>query len=400
MEKYDGKIFDGDSHIYERPDAWTRYMPEKFLQECRIQYKKTADNNWTLFIGNSPLSTSDGYIKVGPDDGQLIPKPGSLKEFMKALKTGDATYQYVPIAEDHLSADARIKKMDEFNVEAAFIFPGNQNSLPAYFNETEPLNAVLRAYNRYLDDEWKGFNYQGRINLTPMINFEDPAWALEEIDWALKRGARAFVMPVGPVNDRSPADPCFDPIWARLNEAHAVMVYHISEARHMHVTLRQWGDTPLASRHKQSPWMWYNCFGEVPLVQTLTSIIYYNLFQRFPNLRVLSAENGSEWVPMLRKRMDKIRGMAKNGYWPCGQLPERPSKIFDRHVYVVAYPEDDIKKLVDETGYSDNIIMGSDYPHAEGVPEPRDFVQACAGMSPEQIRGIMYDNGRRLMPKP
>ena len=34
---------------------------------------------------------------------------------------------------------------------------------------------------------------------------------------------------------------------------------------------------------------------------------------------------------------------AKNGFWPGGQLKERPSNIFKRHVSVVAYPEDDLQ---------------------------------------------------------
>jgi predicted TIM-barrel fold metal-dependent hydrolase len=143
--------------------------------------------------------------------------------------------------------------------------------------------------------------------------------------------------------------------------------------------------------------MWLNCFGQVPLTQTISSLIFYNLFGRFPNLKILSAENGAEWVPQLRINMDKVRGMSKNGLWPCGQLPERPSKIFNRHVYVVAYPEDDLKGIIDRTGYADNLLMGSDYPHSEGVPEPAVFVEACEGLDAEQTRGIMYSNGMRMM---
>jgi predicted TIM-barrel fold metal-dependent hydrolase len=143
--------------------------------------------------------------------------------------------------------------------------------------------------------------------------------------------------------------------------------------------------------------MWLNCYGQVPLTQTLSSLIFYNLFGRFPNLKVLSAENGAEWVPQLRISMDKVRGMSRNGYWPCGQLAERPSRIFDRHVYVVAYPEDDLKAIVERTQHSDNLLMGSDYPHSEGVPEPAVFVAACKGLDTAQIRGIMYENGKRMM---
>jgi predicted TIM-barrel fold metal-dependent hydrolase len=44
-------------------------------------------------------------------------------------------------------------------------------------------------------------------------------------------------------------------------------------------------------------------------------------------------------------------------------------------------------------------MMGSDYPHAEGVPEPRDFyTEALTALAPDQARAIMHDNGRRLLP--
>jgi len=60
--------------------------------------------------------------------------------------------------------------------------------------------------------------------------------------------------------------------------------------------------------------------------------------------------------------------MAGSGYWPQGQLKDRPSTIFKRYCFVVAYPEDNIKKIVDEIGGAECLLMGSDYPHAEGVP--------------------------------
>jgi predicted TIM-barrel fold metal-dependent hydrolase len=66
----------------------------------------------------------------------------------------------------------------------------------------------------------------------------------------------------------------------------------------------------------------------------------------------------------------------------------------------VAYPEDDVKGVVEKIGTADCLLMGSDYPHAEGVPEPRDFyAEALAGLPAAQARAIMYDNGRRLLPR-
>ena len=59
---------------------------------------------------------------------------------------------------------------------------------------------------------------------------------------------------------------------------------------------------------------------------------------------------------------------------------------------MVAYPEDDIKSIVDQVGSSQFLLMGSDYPHAEGVPEPADFAkEACEG-------GHVRLNGRSVGP--
>jgi predicted TIM-barrel fold metal-dependent hydrolase len=142
-------------------------------------------------------------------------------------------------------------------------------------------------------------------------------------------------------------------------------------------------------------------YSERPVVETLSSFIFWNFFERFPNVKLLSAENGAEWVPAMLTKMDKCRGIAKNGYWPGGQLKDRPSHIFARHIGVVAYPEDDIPAIIDQVGNADWIMMGSDYPHAEGVEHPRIFAdEACQGLSPDVVRKVMYENGMRFMDLP
>jgi len=50
--------------------------------------------------------------------------------------------------------------------------------------------ATLRAFNRWLDDDW-GFSYQDRILAVPMLSLADPDAALVELEWLLERGARA-----------------------------------------------------------------------------------------------------------------------------------------------------------------------------------------------------------------
>ena len=67
--------------------------------------------------------------------------------------------------------------------------------------------------------------------------------------------------------------------------------------------------------------------------------------------------------------------MGRNGPWIGGPLRERPSEIFRRHVRIAPYPEDDVVKIVTDLGHCDSIVMGSDFPHAEGLAVPADFAE-------------------------
>ena len=40
--------------------------------------------------------------------------------------------------------------------------------------------------------------------------------------------------------------------------------------------------------------------------------------------------------------------------------------------------------------------MGSDFPHAEGIPEPSDYVRELEGFTPGEVRMIMRENALGL----
>jgi predicted TIM-barrel fold metal-dependent hydrolase len=173
-------------------------------------------------------------------------------------------------------------------------------------------------------------------------------------------------MPMGPFGGKPPAHPDFDRFWSLLDEASCRVVYHVSEAIYMKDHMAVWGEPVQQSASGRPPSCGCMATASDRWSRRLSSLIFWNFFARFPNIRVLSAENGAEWVPSMLVKMDKCRGMAKNGTGRGGQLKERPSNIFKRHVSVVAYPEDDLKSIVDQVGSHEWIVMGSDYPHAEG----------------------------------
>jgi predicted TIM-barrel fold metal-dependent hydrolase len=125
-------------------------------------------------------------------------------------------------------------------------------------------------------------------------------------------------------------------------------------------------------------------------------LIFDNVFSRFPNVKVLVSEFGAEWVPHFIRHMDKSRGMARGGPWLGGQLTERPSTIFKKHVRVVPYPEDDTIGLIENLGSTETLLMGSDWPHAEGLREPADFWNKVDGLDETTKRAFLRENGMKL----
>ena len=72
---------------------------------------------------------------------------------------------------------------------------------------------------------------------------------------------------------------------------------------------------------------------------------------------------------------------------------------FRRHVWVAPYYEDDIRHLADAIG-ADHVLFGSDWPHAEGLAEPKAFIEDLDGFDDDEVRLIMRDNALALSRPP
>jgi len=204
------------------------------------------------------------------------------------------------------------------------------------------------------------------------------------------------------LNRISPADPHFDPFWARVNEAEIPVILHIGVSGYNPIVGAMWGENPDVSETEMTPFLYYTCFGQRPILDTIACFIFHNLFGRFPKLRMLSIENGSTWVPGLLKDLDKSGRVTvstqgdKRVEHVGGPLREMPSDVFKRHFWVCPFFEDPVLELVETIG-AEHVIFGSDWPHPEGVTEPLDFLDECAGLTDAQLRLVMRDNNERLL---
>jgi predicted TIM-barrel fold metal-dependent hydrolase len=365
-------LFDCDTHCYEPRDAFTRYLPSEFADRA-ILPARNGKGEEVILVGNR-VAVFNSESGLGFD---LAYRPGSLKEMLRQMGSGnpDESYEPEPIRPEYLERAARLEVMARQGVEKTVLYPaGMALAAEHYCDDTEALYANLRSFNRWYDEEW-GFDRDGAIYAVGMLSLRDLDSAVAETDALVSAGARVVLIPTGPAYGRSPGDPYFDPVWSRLDEAGVTVALHIMPFWYFDAISPAWGHSSNPAAWHMSAWQWNNIYGERPVEDTLSALIYDNVFGRHPNLRVVVSEHGAEWVPHFLRHMDKSRGMGRNGPWKGGKLSERPSEIFRRHVRVAPYPEDDIPWIVGNLGYDDCIVMGSDYPHAEGLAEPADFVK-------------------------
>lgn len=384
-------LFDCDNHLYEPADAVTRFLPPDQLNRA-IAPVTLANGEQGLLAGGRLVTGLDHPI-------DMAHRPGALKELLRNMKSGQPTgdYRLEPLRPEYLEREPRLALMDEQGIESAIMYPATMGTMAEhYVRGIDPLYNNVHAYNLWLDETW-GFNHRDRIYAPALLSLRDLDRAVAELDHVLGRGARLVMLNAGPAYGRSPGDPYFDPFWARIDEAGASVAYHIGEFWYNEHIAPAWGLEPEPVFFEMSAWQWQNMWGERPIQDTLSALIFDNLFGRFPNIHVVVSEFGAEWVPHFVRHMDKSRGMGRRGPWIGGKLADKPSAIFQRHVRVCPYPEDDVVKIVRDLGQVDSIVMGSDFPHGEGMARPVEFAELVRELTGDEQRKILRDNALVLV---
>jgi predicted TIM-barrel fold metal-dependent hydrolase len=130
---------------------------------------------------------------------------------------------------------------------------------------------------------------------------------------------------------------------------------------------------------------------ERPITDTMTALTCHGVLTRFPDLRILSVENGASWViPFLEHLEDTYKKMPQ-------LFDENPVEAFKRNVSICPFHEDDFDALTQVVDL-DHLCFGSDYPHPEGLAEPCTFVEHLPAHMPEEDKAkIMGGNLARIM---
>jgi predicted TIM-barrel fold metal-dependent hydrolase len=394
------EIVDFDNHYYEAEDAFTRFGDDEVKHFVRWL---SAGKRKHIVFGTA-MATAIPNPTFDP-----IAKPGALHRSLKERAAeGDwsnlsdtdprkyGELERLPAC--YRDRDARLAVMTEQGVTKAVMFPTLGVGIEGLNAEDARMTYKLfRAFNHWLDDDW-GFSYQDRIYAAPHIPFIDPSLATAELDRVLADGARVIALRPGPAYGRSPADPVWDPFWARLQEAGVAAAYHSYAGPDVYdeswrLLWQRYGTTDPRYEANLRLAMTF----DRGMVETVLALVLGNLFGRFPGLRMSSIELGAGWVSHAMHMLDHAVGLTERHIEAFGAtVAERPSEVFKRHFWISPFPEEDVVGLTELVGV-ERVLFGSDWPHAEGTEQPRDYAKYLAGLEPTSVRRIMCENALELL---
>ncbi|MGW1028570.1 amidohydrolase family protein [Streptomyces sp. NPDC002577] len=385
------RLIDADGHYYEPDDCFSRHIEARFKDET-VRVERGTDGLGRVFLRGRRT-----FMSVMP--GDYASAPGALEGLFAGEVADGFTHREVINAKDYpefTERTARLALMDEQGLEATLMLPTLGVAVEYDMRDDVELTyASLRAFNRWLEEDW-GYGADSRLFGVPMLSLLDIDQAMVELHRVIDAGTRMVHLCPGPVAGRSPADPVFDPFWATVAEAGIPVVFHVSNSGYQHFYGTHWSEDPDNPSHQQSPLQWALCNTERPVVDTLIALTLHNLFERHPGVRIVSIENGSSWLKPLFKTVDKAAALGRRGPMLGGKLPPRPSEALAEHLWVCPFPEDDVNELIDAMG-ADHVLFGSDYPHPEGLRQPRDYIPRLADCDAAVSRKVLRGNTAKLL---
>jgi len=360
-------LISADSHVVEPPDLWTRRVAAKHRDRAPRQVRLAQGDAWQV------EGVADPFPFGLTQCGGLPPEEYKL------------WVRWEEVRPEAVDAGARLAAMDRSGVEAEVLFPSPrlQNALAA--NPDAALQEdCARAYNDWLS-EWCSRDPERLLGVAML-----PATGIEAAVAELERarvlpGLRGVLLsryPAGGV-DLGPAD---DPVFARCAEAGVPV--------HLHVGLAgSPSGTPAKAHTFTDAFTGAFRFYDPPV--RIAEMIYTQLFDRFPELRVVYAEVDVGWVPYLMEQLDDR--YARQNPARKRKLARRPSEYFQSNLYYTIVKDRFGIRNRHAVGV-DRILWSSDFPHATcdfpayAAAVAEDF----EGVPAAERERILSGNARRL----
>jgi predicted TIM-barrel fold metal-dependent hydrolase len=377
------QTIDVDQHLFESRTTWSEHIEPKHRSDALSISDDEAGWPWLTWRGSrlTPLEVP-------------IPERSTLigQDRLRRLRGERAPASFDDLVPDsyHL-AGARLASLDGFGLDAAVMFP-NYGLLweQRLASDRAAQRANARAYNRFVAEVCR--EGDGRLFGVAHLLLHDPRWAVEEITRVRAQGIRLAMVAPAPVDGKPLSHPDFDPVWAAFSDEGVAPVFHVSEFESpLHPAWR-------VGEQEDGEQLFDSIFLYLAPAVALANLILNGVLERFPRLRIGVVELTASWVPSFLLHIDGASDFYTQRHGePFRALADRPSEYFLRQVRVASLPYEMPNRLVPKVG-DDTFMIGSDWPHAEGVADPMAAAErAVAGLTGPARANILGANAAWLL---
>ena len=370
-------MISADSHVIEPPAVWTERLAKEWGDHAPHVRRDDDGNDWWYVDGHRTNSFAGGT-----QTGQRFVDADALVLADRFEHVRAGAYDPDRYVEENLTD----------GVVASVLYPTQQMQHYAVRN-TALVDATCCAYNAWLAEFCAP--HPQRLRGVAALNVDDIATAAAELERAVGQGLAAGLIPVGLPSGRTYADRAFDRLWAAAVHVDVPLSLHIGTYR-ANPAGHKAPVIPGAQSASAKPAQTAFATADHWVRQALGDMIFSGVFERFPALRVVSAEHEVGWLPFFVERMDyTYTQRATKGHRFAGEL--LPSDFVRQNVWA-QFCEDPLAAAVATSVGSERVLWGSDYPHSEGLfPRSREvFADRTAALDDIARRRIAIDNAAGL----
>ncbi|PON19707.1 hypothetical protein C2W62_01320 [Candidatus Entotheonella serta] len=317
-------VIDADTHVDETEETWD------YLDPADTGFRPVTV---TQSIPGGSNQTPRGYNRYWLIDGQLR---------LRRIRD-DARTSTVQATRELQDVDARLRHMDELGVDIHVIYP--TLFLMQVSGRPEVERALCKAYNRWMAAKWA--QGQGRLRWIaplPLLSMND---AVEELRFAKAHGACGVLKKGRECGHRAASDPYFFPLYEAAENADLPICIHLGS-----------GDPDLSDAAAGVASGMIHLI--LPVLDAFHTLITHDVPQQFPNLRFGFIETTSSWVPYLLTELR--RGHDRMSWLQAFEMHQDLLKA--NRFYVTCDTFDNLSHVLSVAG-DDNLIIGSDYGHAD-----------------------------------
>ena len=359
------KIVDADSHIFEQPGMWSHYMPASQRHLALDIEEDELGFSWLTHRNKRLLQC---YIS---QPGEWWESYGGPHQRQRAGEPAQVRYTDMPVT--YHDPAARRDALDGWGLDQQVLFPNWGLNFGLYLQgDDESERANIGAWNRWAADI-AGIG-DGRLLPAGHLSLRaEPEWISEQLDTMAAAGIRQVFLPIGLINGKRLSHPDFEHVWAQLVDLALVPTFHIGA----------FAERTIADGYQDGDIIQYMTLQSLVMNGleaqiALCDLVTNGLFDRHPKLNWVVAEYSVGWIPEFRFKLDMGYDIH---YKVVGKhnltLANKPSTYLDEHIRFVSFPNERPGKVMDHS--TDNIMFGSDYPHAEGLLNPLEDYRAKVG---------------------